>query len=332
MTNIINSKRIRNIFIYISLFVISTNSVNAQIKIMDSVTHKAIPYATIKFNKDNGLYCDENGEFSIDEISNNTDSLYISCLGYIEKKIELKSLQEGLIYLSPYTYELEEIVISNKTKKGTTKKIKPISHNDFLQAHMLYIGGELAIYIPNTDSYENVELKKLFIPIVTKTISFEKEKESKKQQVKKISFSTLYKISFYENNNGKPGKRLEYENITTILNEKSTIAILDLEKYSISLPQEGFFVGILNLGPTNDKGQLIPTSPFLEKETDKGVVKVVKPIKPYFPVYYNKKNNETFFRYTFGNDDNWISFFKHGTKKEGEYHNIGIGYEIKIYE
>jgi hypothetical protein len=311
------------------ILMLVTYSTFSQIKVIDTISNKSVSYVTITFEKNNGLYTDEDGFFSLDEIK--CDQISLSCLGYSNKKINVKSIQNNTIYLSPINYELSEVVISDKVRKSKTKKIKPEKHNDFMQSHRLSIGGELAMYIPNDYSDNDIEFMSLTIPIVTKTISFDKSLEGKSQRLKKLPFSALYKISFYANEENKPGEQFNYENITVVLDEESTKVDVDLEDYNITLPEEGFFISLLNLGKTDEDGKLISTTPFESKEVDNRMVKYTRPTKPYFPVHYEENKNKTFFRYSFNDDKSWITFYKHGKKKEGEYHNVSLGYELKIY-
>lgn len=312
--------------VFLSYFI---NVANSQIKVIDSITKKHVPYVAIRFDENNGIFTNNEGEFNLTDVTK--DSIFLSSPGYRRKVIDLKTLDSNLIYLSPVDYVLEEVAISNKNKKSKTKRVKPIKHNDFLKSHRLIVGEELAIYIPNNYNSDDIEFKSLLIPIITKTISFDKSMAGKTQRVKKLPFSAMYKISFYENLKGSPGDQINYEDITIVINEKSTIVNFSIEKYNISLPHEGVFIGILNLGKTDRNGKLISTSPFEMREDKNGTVKFVKPTKPNFPVHYKEKINNTFSRYTFEEDKEWKTFYKHGKIKKGEYHNISLGYEIKIY-
>lgn len=315
--------------ITIALILVSLNLIKAQIKVVDSITKMPIPFTTITFGENNGFYTNQDGEFNLKEV--HSESISIFCLGYEKKTIEIKSINQNTIFLKPSSFELSEIIISNKKNKTRIKKIKPEKHNDFLQSYMLNIGGELAIYVPNNFDSNDVVLKSLLIPVVTKTISFDKNMTGKKQQVKKLPFSAMYKISFYENENNRPKEQLNYESITIVLNEESTIVNLNLEKYTIDLPKNGLFVGILNLGPTDETGKLIPTTPYIDKKTEKGIIRIVKHTKPFFPYHYKNQNTETFIRYTFNDDLSWNPFFKHKIKNIRDHHNISLGYEVKIY-
>lgn len=313
----------------ILIIMLITFSTFGQIKVVDSISNKGVSFVAITFEKNNGLYTNEEGFFSLDEIK--SEQISLSCLGYSSKTINLKSIIDNTIYLSPINFELTEVIITDKPRKSKIKKIKPNGHNDFMQSHRLGIGGELAMFIPNEYEDKDIELKGLILPIVTKTISFDNSYEGKAQRLKELPFSTLYKISFYANENNKPGERYNYGNITVVLDEKTTEVDIDLESYNITLPKEGFFISLLNLGKADEDGKLIPITPFELIEVDNRMVKFSRPTKPYFPVYYEENKNKTFFRYSFNNDKNWITFYKHGKKKEGEHHNIGLGYELKIY-
>jgi hypothetical protein len=195
---------------------------------------------------------------------------------------------------------------------------------------MNIIGGEIACFIPNKYNNKDVFLNSISIPIVTKTISFDSKLIGKKQIVKKLDFSALYKVSFYKNENGIPGKELIDETITLIFNQKSTVIKVNLEIYGIYLPKEGFFVGLLNLGPTNKNGNLIPTSPYVEKMTKNGMMRFSKPVKPYFPVIIKINKANTYSRFSFKDYKEWKKF--HVLKKGNTFQNISLGYELKIYD
>lgn len=321
---------VKNLLI-LFLFIVQISAyAQRQVRVVDSISNKGIPYVAIRFGINNGVYTDDKGEFSIDDIT--SDSIILSSIGYEKKSVNLKSLKEDIIYLNPSNLELEEVFLSSKKEKHKTKKIKPKKHNDFRLSHRLIIGSEMAILIPNNFNSHDVELKSLIIPIVTRTISFDKSMNGKAQRIKRLPFSAMYKITFYENFGGMPAKQLNHEAITIVLDEKSTTVTLDIEKYNISLPSEGVFVGILNLGKTDENGNLISTSPFeLKKNKDGKMIKFIKPTKPYFPVHFEEKIHHTYSRYTFEDENEWHPFYRYDKVKVREYHNISLGYEVKIY-
>jgi len=96
-----------------------TSQINAQSvssKIIDSVTQKPIPYATIQWASNKGAITNEEGRFSLllQENMKETDSLFISCLGYESIGRPLNSFDEATIYMVPSAIELKEVLVSNK--------------------------------------------------------------------------------------------------------------------------------------------------------------------------------------------------------------------------
>ncbi len=104
-----------------TLFVIIFLSLNGYAqelssKILDSVTQKPIPYATILLNS-KGVITNEEGKFTflLNEATKETDSLHISCIGYESVGKPINQFTESVIYLSPKAIELREVIVSNKT-------------------------------------------------------------------------------------------------------------------------------------------------------------------------------------------------------------------------
>ncbi|MGB5437781.1 MAG: carboxypeptidase-like regulatory domain-containing protein [Maribacter sp.] len=91
-------------------------------RILDSVTQEPIPYVTVQLNR-NGVITNEEGRFSfhLKENVSETDSLFISCIGYASIGKPLKEFSENVIYLSPKAIELNPVIVSNK--KYSAKEI-----------------------------------------------------------------------------------------------------------------------------------------------------------------------------------------------------------------
>ncbi|ASV29981.1 carboxypeptidase-like regulatory domain-containing protein [Maribacter cobaltidurans] len=83
--------------------------------VLDSVTQKPVPYATVLLNN-KGVITNEEGKFTflIDEGVQETDSLFISCIGYESIGKPLKEFKEKTILLAPKAIELREVIVSNK--------------------------------------------------------------------------------------------------------------------------------------------------------------------------------------------------------------------------
>ena len=303
-----------------------TGQNNTFITVNDQLTALPIAYVTISFGDNNGIYTNKNGQFNLSLIE--SDRLQLSAVGYKTKTVFVNAIKEQHIVLMPEETMLEEVVLSNKKRKFKTEKTKPINNKDFLNSYRNPIGSEIACLIENNYRDQEVQIQSVTIPTYNKTMDFSGKK---KQVLKRHPFSTLYKISFYSNANGLPGEKIKTESITIVCNEKTDKLKIDLEQYQIYLPKNGFYLSLLNLGPANHKGQLIPTSPYYEKETKEGLYKFPKYIKPYFPVNYDESKNNTYIRSNFDNDKAWTLFYLNKQKKD-RINNITLGTEVKIYE
>ena len=98
--------------IFIIYFLTSFSQTN--ITVIDSLTRKPIPNATIKvLHKPLGCYANDKGEFELSIITE-TDTLLISENGYYKRKIEVsKILASKTISLLPEIISLNEVTISN---------------------------------------------------------------------------------------------------------------------------------------------------------------------------------------------------------------------------
>jgi len=92
------------------------NAQSVSSKIIDSVTQKPIPYATVQWASNKGAITNEEGRFSLllQENTQETDSLFISCLGYESIARPLSSFDEPIVYMVPSVIELREVLVSNK--------------------------------------------------------------------------------------------------------------------------------------------------------------------------------------------------------------------------
>ncbi|MBM1105456.1 carboxypeptidase-like regulatory domain-containing protein [Aurantibacter crassamenti] len=111
--------RIYTLLVFILLGFAPISKINAQAissKIIDSVTQKPIPYVTVQWANKKGAITNEEGRFSIllEKNAKETDSLFISCLGYELIARPINTFDEKVIYLSPSAIELKEVLVSNK--------------------------------------------------------------------------------------------------------------------------------------------------------------------------------------------------------------------------
>ncbi len=120
------------------LFVLLVSNINAQSHkiIWDLEDNKPISYATIR-SKNNYLISNKNGEFNI---KNLTDTIKIQRLGYYDKKVNLNLLKSDTIFMKPFIFQLEEVVVEkNRFKKmvgtiSTHYALEPHQEHFFLRA------------------------------------------------------------------------------------------------------------------------------------------------------------------------------------------------------
>lgn len=305
-----------------------------KIKILDFKTNNPIPFVTVILDNNTGIYADESGDIELAFLK--SDTIHLSCLGYENKEIVVKEIRDEKVYLLPTTTILNEVVVTNRKPNFKKVKVKESKHNNFMEGHMLIIGGELSCLIDNPNNEKNAQLNSVTIPVITKTISFSKEDAGEKQLVNKIKFASKFKMTFYENDGGKPGTPIYTQsNIVFILSQENDAFKIDLSVYNIDLPSKGMFIGFVNLGPVDENDRLIQTEPFEIKEFKGKQIKVAKPTKPYFPVINKEYKPKTFYRFSFETTETtneWEVFYKHGKKVDAEVHTIGIGYELGIYD
>lgn len=120
-------------FIFIAFSTYAQESVSS--KILDSISQKPIPYATISINNNSGVISNSNGDFLLYLSSKKSkkDSLEIRCLGYETKQFLVKTFKDSIILLSPKSIELEEVLVSNKnyTAEEIIEKVKENIANNY---------------------------------------------------------------------------------------------------------------------------------------------------------------------------------------------------------
>ena len=205
-------------------FFFLTFSLSAQIKgvVKDSISGEPIPYVNIWVeNETIGTTSEENGSFSLDIKEEKV--LVFSALGYESKKLSSKN---ELILLKPKVIELKEVVVAS-AKKNKTIKVNSFKKN---KIKVFYGAGTeptiIAKKIEPTDEIIN------------------------HPYLKEINFFSLCELEkaklvlrFFEiEADGKPGDDYLGENIIIIIKKGKNLNKLNLEKYNIRIPDNGFFI------------------------------------------------------------------------------------------
>jgi len=127
--------RIKKVSTFVLFCIVSVNMFSQNFeyihgKILDSLTNKPIPFATIILKENNlGLYASEEGDFKIKtEPHFATDTLLISSIGFNQKKVIFKNLKAdsiNYIYLNQATVQLKEIqLLASRNKQEKKNWIK----------------------------------------------------------------------------------------------------------------------------------------------------------------------------------------------------------------
>ncbi|SDE95658.1 CarboxypepD_reg-like domain-containing protein [Pricia antarctica] len=104
-----------NPIVFLLFISIAVQSQNLSSTIIDSVTKKPVPYATVQLNN-RGMITNEEGrfKFSFDSTIRKIDTLYISSIGYESIGKPIGEFTDSIIVLRPKAIELREVIVSNK--------------------------------------------------------------------------------------------------------------------------------------------------------------------------------------------------------------------------
>ncbi|WP_299436238.1 hypothetical protein [uncultured Aquimarina sp.] len=313
------------------LVLLISNSIFCQVyTIQDSIQKFPISYATISFGNGNGLFADEDGVFKFSKKRyQDIDSLYISALGHKEIALSTNNLPKTILMV-PDIAELQEVVVKaeNLGKYKTKKKSSKI-HDDYFRCWLPTVESEIAVFFPR-DPLKSTKIASVYLPVMM-------ESSNGSSSGRRQSFSTLFKMQFYENHNGFPGKRLSGDDIIfRITNKDKTNFELDISEYKVFIPKNGLFVSVQVLGYTDKEGKLQHTKKYHEVETRKGIVKVSTTFRPLLPFTNKIEDNITFTRRIFFRNRTWQRFDKkyseNNTLIQKSFMNYGIGMKMHVYE
>jgi hypothetical protein len=267
----------------------------SQITVTDSITKYPVSYATVSFGNGNGVFADDKGVFYFTKkLYPDIDSLFISALGFKDLNISTENLPTEL-FLKPEAHALDEVVLNNKlNRKFKEETLKPYLDDDYYNCWLPTIESEIAVYFSKTTSQDQ-KLSSVSFPIALESKDWNKRNRSNSEKKK---FSTLFKVKFYDNNNGIPSEVLSYETIVFRATEKDGDAYeLNVDDYNIYIPEKGFFVSLQVLGYTDSAGKLLPNKKYKEIQSKTGgVVKIPTNFRPLLPFTDELESKNTFIK------------------------------------
>ncbi|HLT33038.1 MAG TPA: hypothetical protein VKZ98_04550 [Aquaticitalea sp.] len=302
--------------------------------IKDKQTQYPVSYATISFGNGFGLFADDEGKFVFTKKSYpDVDSLFVSALGYKTLPVATSNLP-SILFMETQIDELNEVIIRTKIdRKFKEEVLKPYLDDDYYHCWLPTIESEIAVFFPNENDQDK-KIATVHFPITLESKNWEKRK---KKNSEKQRFSTLFKVKFYHNNQGFPGKELIYENIVFRATEKGgDVYNLDVSRYDILVPDNGFFVSLQVLGYTDDEGKLLPNKKYKEIKTGGDIVKIPTNFRPLLPFTDEIPENRTYVKRVFVNDNEWSRFEKGSDVQSGllkaGLNNYGIGLTFNVYQ
>lgn len=317
------------------LLLFSTLLGTAQTKLTDAHSGYPVSYATISFNNGYGLFANDAGEFVFTKkMYPDIDTLYISALGYKELKVMTSNLPSHIM-METQTDTLDEVFIATKiNRKYKQEDIKPYLDDDYYHCWLPTIESEIAVYFDNPDKALK-KITKVHFPITLESRDWDKRKRA---NADKKPFSTLFKVKFYNVENGYPGKEISYQTIVFRTTEKDGDKyVLDVSDEAIFFPPSGFFVSIQVLGYTDANGRLLSNKKYKEIESNDGrVVRIPTNFRPLLPFTNKISQNRTYIKRVFINDNKWTRFesgtnFQSSLLQKG-LNNYGIGLSYNVYK
>ena len=194
--------------------------------VINESINKPIPFVNIHIaGTQTGFTSDLKGRFLIE--AGDKDSIVFSAVGYKRHVIIADQLTK-LIKLTPVTYDIPEITISEKEKKklkiGALKRQFPGHHFgiNIVQSYMV------ARFFPFKKKYTGTPF--------FKSIEFLTQSDVK---------DAKFNIRLYEaDSNGQPGGLINSHNIIGIARKGDRKTKIDLEHLHIQFPHEGLFVAV----------------------------------------------------------------------------------------
>lgn len=245
--------------------------------VIDSETKQPVVYANISFLKSNkGTSSNEDGTFSLEinkELLNH--KAHISCLNYKDTIVLAKALNNKTVLLKRKDFLLDEVLI-------TAKKNQELVVDKYRRKHIKSSFGAnqanpciLTKYFRYEDTYEDTPFLKNVIVYFGSYIGRKKSKFRVR----------LYAIDPVTKN---PSEDIIKDDIVAYSRKVDGKVVVDISKYNIEFPKEGFYVGLERLH--------IPYNFYEYTYTEEGKRKkhVSKSVAPNFGTVYSKDTIKVF--------------------------------------
>lgn len=207
-------------------------SQNYTARIVDSVSQKPIPYATVQTNTKQGVITNEDGYFTINLENSTVTKLTISCMGYASKTLSKDSLKpNAIIGLSEHVNQLATVFI-NDEKPNIDSIMARVNRN--LKLNYSSNNKQHAVFSRSTN---HMDFKKLDFDIdkasgmrksKLKDVNYSLDSLANAVQISKIvSFSDFVGTYFYKD---KDTSKLKVEKATLLVDKAKDFSLENVEK------------------------------------------------------------------------------------------------------
>jgi hypothetical protein len=126
-------KKLISLILFVSLNIVAYSQIISG-TIYDKDTKKIIDFASIYFNGTFvGTNSDKNGHFELENTGNESKPLTISALGYYSVTFtEVSSKKPLVVYMTPKTFELNDVVVAAKSLTRARKSYLELFRSEFL--------------------------------------------------------------------------------------------------------------------------------------------------------------------------------------------------------
>jgi hypothetical protein len=206
-------------------------------KVVEAKNNKGIPFVSLALIKQNqGVLCNENGFFEMSVLENQiNDSVEISSVGFVRQRLAIKELLQStqtIISLQEKVETIDPVVVCARDYKTET-----LGNDAFFPMGNLYLdthGQQTALFIENAKERSG-EIN---------NVSFYISKKGNAQAPFRIH---IYKLDSLIH---KPGGDLLNESFVVKPNVENGWCTVDVSKFHIRIPANGFFVAIEGVYPS----------------------------------------------------------------------------------
>ena len=228
-----------HLIIILTLFL--NNLFGQKIVVVDSVNKKPIAFVSVRFNKENGTYTDENGTFELNKTAK--DTLIFSHISFDELVLKATNIKDTII-MSPNAIIIKEITVTNG--KESIKYIDFPKKKSSYGSFPVFAKSEIiSLVIPNSEN-SNATIKKI-------NFNFSKNKSTPQNE----SIRTAFRVNIYNAKNKKVKEKIFSSETYTINTTKKDKIEIDLTNEAIEFSENGIFISIEAIGDIDKNGNLI---------------------------------------------------------------------------